>query len=222
MVSATAGGTAVRQRHRQLEPLDHAVRGRQYHLGRGHRRRRQPRPCSSFSVTRSTQVCRVSADFNGDCGAESDLAQHGTRPTVGCGTWSGTTYLGSAGFPTVVDQAWRLAASADFNQDGAPDLIWRNTSTGQNAVWYLRGTTYLGDAALPTLVGSAWQLVMRRRLQSGRRARPDLAQQRNRTECRLVFQQDDLTSGTRVFPHLPVRGGSWRRAQTSIGTTHPT
>lgn len=42
----------------------------------------------------------------------------------------------------------------DFDADGISDLVWRNTSTGQNAIWYMRGanpsnTVFITGAASP-------------------------------------------------------------------------
>ena len=42
-------------------------------------------------------------------------------------------------------------ASADFNGDHHPDLLWQNQSTRQVVVWYMGGATgdtYLGEAFL--------------------------------------------------------------------------
>ena len=41
----------------------------------------------------------------------------------------------------------------DFNGDGNPDILWRNTSTGENYVWYLDGVNVLGGGNLPTVDG---------------------------------------------------------------------
>jgi hypothetical protein len=38
----------------------------------------------------------------------------------------------------------------DFNSDGKPDILWRNTATGQNAVWYMNGVTFTSGVLLPT------------------------------------------------------------------------
>jgi len=29
------------------------------------------------------------------------------------------------------------------------DIVWRNTATGENAVWYMNGATLMSYAALP-------------------------------------------------------------------------
>jgi hypothetical protein len=47
----------------------------------------------------------------------------------------------------------------DFNGDGKPDILWRNTSTGQNLVWYMNGAKEITSAYLPTASGQAWTIV---------------------------------------------------------------
>jgi hypothetical protein len=66
------------------------------------------------------------------------------------------------GFPATPRGGLRWAA--DFNLDGAPDLIWQNSSTRQVVVWYMGGpqrNIYQGSnwlaASVPgwTVVGAA-------------------------------------------------------------------
>jgi hypothetical protein len=52
-----------------------------------------------------------------------------------------------------------IRGHVDFNADGKPDLLWRNTSTGQNAVWYMNGVTMISGALLPTLGDLDWSIV---------------------------------------------------------------
>jgi FtsP/CotA-like multicopper oxidase with cupredoxin domain len=51
-----------------------------------------------------------------------------------------------------------VAATGDFNHDGRPDLIWRNTTTGQNIIWFMQEDTVIGTDALPT-VAADWQIA---------------------------------------------------------------
>jgi hypothetical protein len=59
----------------------------------------------------------------------------------------------------VTDPAWQLAASADFNQDGHPDLLWRHATTGDLGVWLMQGTTSTGGASIGRVTDPAWQLA---------------------------------------------------------------
>lgn len=64
---------------------------------------------------------------------------------------------GSAALPV----QWRVAATGDFDHDGWPDLIWRNSTTQKLAVWTMNGTAYKG-AIVPVpdqAVDSNWAVV---------------------------------------------------------------
>ena len=39
----------------------------------------------------------------------------------------------------------------DFNNDGNADLVWRNSSNGQNVVWYMDNTTRIGNASFSSV-----------------------------------------------------------------------
>ena len=47
----------------------------------------------------------------------------------------------------------------DLNGDGKPDILWRNTATGANYVWYLNGVTVLGGGSLPMVPDQNWTIV---------------------------------------------------------------
>jgi hypothetical protein len=61
---------------------------------------------------------------------------------------NGTTRVGPAvalsGGPAL-PTPWQLAASGDFNDDGRPDLLWRNGDTQKLVVWPMNGTARLGS-----------------------------------------------------------------------------
>lgn len=44
---------------------------------------------------------------------------------------------------------WQLVSAADFNRDGAADLLWHNSADRSNAIWIMRGTERLAIAHLP-------------------------------------------------------------------------
>ncbi len=78
------------------------------------------------------------------------------------GVYAGTDWL-----PSVPDQAWdivrppesRGAGSADMNSDGSADIVWRDTTTGENRVWYLNGTSLVSSTALPPVSDVSWKIA---------------------------------------------------------------
>ena len=63
---------------------------------------------------------------------------------------SGADQVGAVvALPGVSGTDWRVSAVADINYDHMPDLIWRNSATGENVAWLMAGTTLGGAVALP-------------------------------------------------------------------------
>jgi len=55
--------------------------------------------------------------------------------------------------------AWTIAGVGDFDGDGCADLLWRNTDTGQNAVWFMKGEFVNDVGNLPSLDPSLWRIA---------------------------------------------------------------
>jgi hypothetical protein len=56
---------------------------------------------------------------------------------------NGTSISGTGGV-TNVSNVWQVVAAADFNADGRADILWRNASTGDLAIWLMNGTSVIG------------------------------------------------------------------------------
>ena len=56
---------------------------------------------------------------------------------------NGLTQVNSVALPLTVGSGWELAGAGDLNTDGHADLVWRNGTTGGNAVWLMNDTTVL-------------------------------------------------------------------------------
>jgi uncharacterized repeat protein (TIGR03803 family) len=105
----------------------------------------------------------AAADLNGD-GLVDLIWRHAVTGQnvvwfTGTFTVDGSMYFASAPLPDVVDPAWQIADAADMNGDRFADLIWRNSITGENLIWYMSRATRIGMAALQTVADPNWQIA---------------------------------------------------------------
>ncbi len=76
---------------------------------------------------------------------------------TGGNNYSGWAWLNGSGIP-----GWHVAAAADFDRNGVPDLVWQNDSTGQATIHYYGGpdgTTDIGWAWLCANQNPGWHIV---------------------------------------------------------------
>jgi hypothetical protein len=60
---------------------------------------------------------------------------------------------------SVPDLAWQIAGVGDFTGDGKDDILWRNSATGENYVYFMAGTAIAGEGYLRTVTDQSWQVV---------------------------------------------------------------
>jgi hypothetical protein len=91
------------------------------------------------------------ADFNGD--GQPDVVWQ--DPVSGAAqVWylsgpSGNVISSAADITT--SNPWRLAAMADYNLDGHPDLVWQDPKSGESQIWFMggaQGTDIIGSAVV--------------------------------------------------------------------------
>jgi hypothetical protein len=80
---------------------------------------------------------------------------------------------------------------SDFNGDGKPDILWRNTATGANRVWYMDGTALLGVYSLPTFAGLNWTMVATGDFNAD--GKPDILWRNSATGANRVWYMDATT-----------------------------
>jgi 5-hydroxyisourate hydrolase-like protein (transthyretin family) len=78
--------------------------------------------------------------------------------TVG-GAASLETVTGANWLPFDVGEAAPQCIGADFNNDGKPDILWRNETTGENYIWYMDDTAVTGSGVLPTVNDQDWKIT---------------------------------------------------------------
>jgi hypothetical protein len=102
------------------------------------------------------------ADFNRD-GSQDLLWRNSSTGRTTIWYMTGPTWNGGYADvePTLSDQSWSIIGIADFNRDGNPDLLWRNSSSGRTTIWYMTGPTWNGGYAdvEPTVSDPDWQIV---------------------------------------------------------------
>ena len=108
------------------------------------------------------QVGATRFDFNGD--GKSDILWRDTS-TGQNGIWlmdgfsvTNSSYITSVSAAT---PGWIIAGVGDFNGDGKSDILWRDTSTGQNGIWLMDGfsvtsTSYITSVSAAT---PGWNVV---------------------------------------------------------------
>lgn len=90
------------------------------------------------------------ADLNGDGNADL-IWQNSSTGDISYWAMSGVNLVGIGSFPGVASGSvagWQLAATADLNGDGHPDLIWQNLSTGNVNFWLMNGVTVYSSGPL--------------------------------------------------------------------------
>ena len=105
------------------------------------------------------------ADFTGDGQADFLWRNQQTDQTF---IWSiknrayvSGALLGNA--PSIgANSTWTIVGASDFNGDRQPDILWRNQTTGQGVVWFVKDGKYTSGVLVgnaPAVRGSDWQIV---------------------------------------------------------------
>jgi hypothetical protein len=98
------------------------------------------------------------ADFNKD--GVNDLVWR-NQSTGQNALWlmtAGRTVSSVIDLPALTNLNYSIQATGDFNYDGNVDLLWRNQTTGQIAVWLMNGTGVGGVMDLPSLANTNYRI----------------------------------------------------------------
>jgi hypothetical protein len=100
------------------------------------------------------------ADFDGD--GKTDILWRNTITGQNyVYPMDGTTIKASEGFiRSVADTTWEVKGVGDFDGDGKADIVWRNSTSGQNYLYLMDGTTIKPtEGYLRTVADLNWQIA---------------------------------------------------------------
>lgn len=103
-------------------------------------------------------VAQGLGDFNAD-GNPDIVWRSVSGPTIGQNiVWfmDGGNIIGGGELPTLESQVWQIQTVADFNVDGQPDLLWRNSVTQELVAWYINNGTLTGGGPINSSRPSEW------------------------------------------------------------------
>jgi hypothetical protein len=64
------------------------------------------------------------------------------------------TLAPNIGTDGVVSTNWQIQGVGDFNKDGKADIVWRDSISGRNLIWYLNGANFSASADIIDVYGS--------------------------------------------------------------------
>lgn len=98
------------------------------------------------------------ADFNGD--GQDDIAWQNTSDGQNA-IWfiNNGNRTDASGFISVLPgRDWQIQGGGFFDGDNKADLFWRNTRTGETAIWMMDGLNLVNGAYLATVVDLDWNV----------------------------------------------------------------
>lgn len=159
-------------------------------------------------------------DFNGDRGPDM-LFRHARTGAAHIWIMSGATFVRSDDLNLqVTDLAWQIAGAGDMNGDGLADIVWRNGTSGANAVWMMNGRTVVSSLAIPA-VTPGWDIGAVQDLNGDGRADLVWRNRSNGTNAVWFMNGNNLVSSTAMTNQTDVNWSVQRLAgYTGFGLTH--
>ena len=120
------------------------------------------KPTEGYIRTVADQNWQIAGvgDFNGD-GIDDIVWRNSATGENYIYPMDGRTILGTEGYiRTVADQNWQIAGVGDFDRDSKADVLWRNSSTGQNYIYFMDGIAIKPDEGyIRTVADQNWQVA---------------------------------------------------------------
>jgi hypothetical protein len=99
------------------------------------------------------------SDFSSPSNGSNDIVwRNETTGDTRAWEMNNTTFVSSANLLQFGGN-WRLAAVADFNQDGKADVLYRNAVDFTMVIWYMNGTTLQSTGSMPSVPDANWKII---------------------------------------------------------------
>ncbi|MGZ8833285.1 MAG: Ig-like domain repeat protein, partial [Thermoanaerobaculia bacterium] len=158
-------------------------------------------PTGSVSFRIGTTLLGTSTLSNGTAAFTSSTIPVGTHSIV-------ATYSGDSAFALSSGNVSQIVRAAnpppsDVNGDGNADIVWRNYTTGDNAIWYMSGSAVMSSATLPAVVDTSFRIVAVRDFDGD--GRSDLLFRSNVTGDNFIILMNGMSVGSTVsLPPVPL------------------
>ncbi len=112
------------------------------------------------SITNMSWQVAGTGDFNGD-GQMDILWRHATKGKTRIWLMNDTSLTPTEVFSDVMSNTqWKVFGTGDIDDDGKADIVWRNTVSGKNQVWFMDGAVKRPESGLlPRISNMSWKMV---------------------------------------------------------------
>src|SRR6266850_1381880 len=98
-------------------------------------------------------------DFDGD-GTSDILWRNSSTGENYIYFMDGGIILPSEGYiRTIADQTWVIAGVGDFDGDGRSDILWRNTVSGDNYIYFMNGLQIVNEGYIRSVADQNWSVA---------------------------------------------------------------
>ncbi|MDJ0798684.1 MAG: family 16 glycosylhydrolase [Calothrix sp. MO_167.B12] len=123
---------------------------------------------------------------------------------------NGSNLLEGVGIDThLPDSNWKIEATGDFNNDDKTDLVWRDETTGENAIWYMDGAHLQQGVLINTsLPDSNWDIEATGDFNND--GKTDLVWRNYATGQNAIWYMDGANLQQGVFIDAPLSDIDWK------------
>ena len=100
---------------------------------------------SPWGPATQSKTCTVAGSYN-------------VRARARCATDTSVVSDWSSGLSVTISGP-TISNRCDFNGDDKTDILWRNTTTSQNVVWFMNGAAFSSYSWIDTVTDTNWQIV---------------------------------------------------------------